>query len=129
VEAPAKPSEEREDWPVEAPEAQAADAPAAGAPAADEVVEDSVEDPSAEPAQEPAVALSGEVVITGDAFKITLQREGNRYGGGSLPAGRYEVMATFTEGGQPISSGSVQVQAGEQSQIDCNASFMRCQIR
>jgi hypothetical protein len=37
-------------------------------------------------------------------------------------------MATFTADGQPIPSGTVYVHAGVLSEVNCRASFMRCQV-
>ncbi|MDG1481349.1 MAG: hypothetical protein P8R54_17275, partial [Myxococcota bacterium] len=83
-----------------------------------------------EPEPEPEVDVgSGEVSITGDAVAVTLQRGGRSFGDGSLPAGRYEIMATFSSDGQPISSGTVNIQTGELATVICRAAFMRCQVQ
>ena len=72
---------------------------------------------------------NGQVSISGDAAAVSLLRSGRSYRAGSLPEGRYEIMVTFTEGGESISGGTVMVQADERVVVDCSAAFMRCRVR
>ncbi|MFT5682453.1 MAG: outer membrane biosynthesis protein TonB [Myxococcota bacterium] len=151
VEVPEVPVEVPPELPVEEPPAPEPVAPVAvldvtPTPPTPAVVEPEPEEPVLVPVrptptpvspppepevEEPAAAVSdnGKVAITGDAAAVTLHRDGRIFGSGSLPEGRYEIMATFTADGQPISSGTVYVHTGELAKVNCSAAFMRCQIR
>ena len=56
-------------------------------------------------------------------------QDGTPHSPGALPEGSYDILATFAEGGLPISAGTVRIQGGEQVTIDCRVAFMRCKVR
>ncbi|MCB9687610.1 MAG: serine/threonine protein kinase [Alphaproteobacteria bacterium] len=99
--------------PVPAPDPQPAPVPVAPEPAA--------------PAPEPAVAATGRFRLTGDATSLKLVgRDRLPYGPGEdVPAGKYQMQATFPVHGQ-VELGTVDIRAGATITIDCISAMANC---
>jgi hypothetical protein len=81
--------------------------------------------PPPAPAPAPTRAL-GVVVVGGDARHVELRSRKGRHAPGEVPAGRYEVWATFD--GRPVHAGDVDVAPGATSKLVCQGFAMRCQL-
>jgi hypothetical protein len=92
--------------------------------------------PAPQPAPEPPPAdrragrgQTGRVVVTGDATTVRLMSGSSALPpGGSVPAGSYEVKASFA-GGPLEAAGTVTVVAGETVTLSCRAGLKRCTAR
>jgi len=67
------------------------------------------------------------VSVTGDASGVWLVGRSGRVSVGEVPAGSYEVHATFA--GESVSAGRVMVTPGRVVTLNCNADFQRCVAR
>ncbi len=104
--APPKSAARKAPAPAPAPEPAPAPAPEAEAPA-------------------PAVP-KGVVSFSGDAVSVKLVGDAGTFGAGSVPAGRYSVLASFGEG-QPLTSvGTVSVAEGDAVSVVCRGAFLVC---
>ena len=78
------------------------------------------------PVVRPEPMALGTVTVQGDASRVRLQSsDGALHPPGPLPAGTYAIKAWFG-GVEPISTGSIQVTAGQDSQIECSRAFQVC---
>jgi hypothetical protein len=65
------------------------------------------------------------VVLSGDAKAVSMQGVGGSYApGDEIPAGSYDVVATFD--GAPVPAGKVTVSAGVTTVLSCQAAFTTC---
>jgi hypothetical protein len=84
--------------------------------------------PVTSPRPKPTPA-KGTVQVSGDARTVELRGAGSTFSAGAVPAGDYEIWATFEDGGAPFRAGAVTVAAGERVDLACNAAFLRCAAR
>ncbi len=105
-----------------APEAGSGSAEAAPPPAL--AIEPSPTPPAPAP---PTPVPSGRVRFEGDATAIWLQRGRTRYSAGAVPAGTYEVWASFG-GREPYVASIVEVSAGKSQKLRCTAAFKFCRL-
>lgn len=80
------------------------------------------------PAPEPEVSAQGRVVVTGEAERVVLVGSGGERSPGLVPAGTYEVRASFA-GGSLQPAGSVTVSADQVVTLRCRAGLKRCASR
>ncbi len=117
--------------PAPAPKVQVAPPPATiedeGVPEPEPVVEPEPEpEPGVEPEPEPVT--DGTWSWSGDAVRVTLVgADGSRHGPGTVPAGKYQILAVFDEAAGAITAGSTTVSAGGSRAIQCNPIFQKCQ--
>ena len=84
--------------------------------------------PRPRPAPRPAAAPpSGVVVVTGDATSVRLVGPAGTFPAGTVPPGRYEILATFSSSEVP--AGTVTILPDQTVTLRCVGGFQRCQVR
>ena len=73
--------------------------------------------------------VGARVSVTGDVSRVELIGDNGRFGPGVVPAGAYRVVATFSAAGFPLPQGSITVSEGQQVEIRCDGTFMRCEVQ
>ena len=101
--------------PVEAPEPAPQPAPVA-APT-----------PKPKPKPAPAAAATGTVVVTGEGTVALQGSDGKRLPPGAVPAGTYQVFATFP-GKTERKTGKIDVPTGETVTLKCSPQFNKCTV-
>jgi hypothetical protein len=86
-----------------------------------------------EPTEAPAVAAppapeTGTLRVLGNVRVVKFERAGTTYGPGPVPPGRYRVVANFPNYGERATDLEVDLAAGEERVIECNAAFTRCRV-
>ena len=67
------------------------------------------------------------VLLSGDAVEVSLlDHQGQAHQPGPLPAGHYLIRALFPAAAQPVDAGELQLQAGAELTLDCQAQTQRC---
>ena len=86
--------------------------------------------PAPEPAPVPTPSVSmGTVAVTGDAAAVQLVGPAGSFGPGTVPAGNYTLMVSFSAGAPPTQQGPVTIREGSPVEITCKASFLLCKVR
>jgi hypothetical protein len=70
----------------------------------------------------------GTVALAGDATSVALVSGSARFAVGDVPPGSYTIEATFP-GMEPVVAGRLDVVAGGQVTLTCQAVFTRCSAR
>lgn len=87
-------------------------------------------EPESAPEAEPSPApLQGVVEVRGDARSVVLSGSQGTFSAGDVPAGRYTILATFSDQGAPVPSGSATVVPGDKVVVQCKAAFQACVAR
>ncbi|RME26887.1 MAG: carboxypeptidase regulatory-like domain-containing protein, partial [Deltaproteobacteria bacterium] len=81
--------------------------------------------PPAAADDEPTAAETGRVRFLGEAESIVLQGTTGRFPPGEVPAGTYDIIATFP-GRDPASAGRITVNPGDELLLRCRAAFVKC---
>ncbi len=71
----------------------------------------------------------GQLVVRGDASSVRIVADGNVFGAGAVPVGKYRIMASFGPGMPSVDYGSVRIAEGRTAVVACNATFMACKVR
>lgn len=111
--------------PVAAPAPRPAPRPAPAAGSGDDFLED---DPFAAPEDvpEPAAATGGgQVAVEGSADVVLIQGGSRHPVPGTVPPGRYEIEATFSDG-SPVNVGKITVDEGGDHVVRCNENMGIC---
>ena len=67
----------------------------------------------------------GNVMVTGNAKRVRFYGPPGTFGPGKLPAGSYQIQATFPGSG-PIMAGTIEVNGGDRFVVSCSASSQTC---
>ena len=87
--------------------------------------EDAPDAKAAGPEEEaPVPDPTGIVRVTGNADRVVLESHRGRFRPGELPAGKYEVVATFA--GREVRAATVMVRPGRTVRIHCDRRFKNC---
>jgi serine/threonine protein kinase len=116
---------------TEAPEPETPEPaqPEPAQPAEPKPAEPKPAEPKPKSTPKPPPASKGRVKLTGDAAAIRLTSGGKAYAAGQVPAGSYQLWATFPGRGEVDLGLTVQVAAGQTVEVFCQAKFDSCKIR
>ncbi len=123
-----EPEPEPEPVPEAEPEPVPEPAPAAPTPRPQPVPKAAPTPRPAEPEMAPAPRTDvGTVRVEGEGATVTLQGDAGTFPVGKVPAGSYQVQASF--GGDPVSVGRLVVVAGQAHTIRCVAAMRLCRLQ